>query len=394
MLRLFSAQTELLGLSDIFSCGFFWAVLSRHEQVPRMQGWLWKGQSSPHIVVKWNGSVGISAAGLAGKHQLRVAILFLDSVPGLGASSPGWELLSCGTLVLWGHDMKLMLSVPERRKTQWQSLWEGTHPRPQQRGWLRCLSSLQRQQGRQPGWLRSTESVKRSKTQGKSFSRSPAGFALTLPHLVWGRQESGYYEHFLFIKPELQGLICLLGKVAEYKAVPCPSHTTCAALGTAAPPAPQRWQRLMCKGNQSAYLDCCAKQDPDFPGPLSELWFGTQQCFTFAPSPGFCWCQGRYQWSTECFITTVLMLFSVGKPWEWPSPRKQSNPHCCLHKGWHFPRESDPGSQSHFCWEGHSQAELAFQTQMATTLRLKSLAAPQRKSKGKFTKGPYVSESF
>lgn len=27
--------------------------------------------------------------------------------------------------------MKLMLSAPERRKTQWQSLWEGTHPSPE-----------------------------------------------------------------------------------------------------------------------------------------------------------------------------------------------------------------------------------------------------------------------
>lgn len=53
----------------------FWAVLSRPEQVPRMQRWLWKGQSSPHTVVNWNGSGGISAADLAGKHQLRVAIL-------------------------------------------------------------------------------------------------------------------------------------------------------------------------------------------------------------------------------------------------------------------------------------------------------------------------------
>lgn len=55
-----------------------------------MQRWLWKGQSSPHTVVNWNGSGEISAAGLAGKHQLRVAILSLDSVPGLGASSLGW----------------------------------------------------------------------------------------------------------------------------------------------------------------------------------------------------------------------------------------------------------------------------------------------------------------
>ena len=38
------------------------------------------------------------------------------------------------------------------------------------------------------GWLRPAcgcrESVKQSETQGKSFFRSPAGFALTLPHLV------------------------------------------------------------------------------------------------------------------------------------------------------------------------------------------------------------------
>lgn len=71
-------------------------MLSRHEQVPRMQGWLWKGQSSPHTVVNWNGAGGISAAGLAGKHQLRVAILSLASVPGLGASSLGW-----GAAKLW-----------------------------------------------------------------------------------------------------------------------------------------------------------------------------------------------------------------------------------------------------------------------------------------------------
>lgn len=58
------------------------------------------------------------------------------------------------------------------------------------------------------GWIRPafgcSESVKQSETRGKSFFRSPAEFALTLPHLVGGRRESGYYEHFLFIKPELQ----------------------------------------------------------------------------------------------------------------------------------------------------------------------------------------------
>lgn len=76
------------------------------------------------------------------------------------------------------------------------------------------------------GWIRPafgcTESLKQSKTQGKSFFQAPAEFALTLPHLVRGREGSGYYEHFLFIKLELQELICLLGKLAEYKAAPCP----------------------------------------------------------------------------------------------------------------------------------------------------------------------------
>lgn len=220
-----------------------------------------------------------------------------------------------------------MLSAPERRKTQWQSLWEGTHPNPRRRGCLRCLSSLQRPQGRQPGWLRSTfgcaESVKRSKTQGKSFSRSPAGFALTLPHLVWGRQESGYYEHFLFIKPELQELICLLGKVAEYKAVPCPARATCLCGAGPACRALQRFQRL--RGGTGwcaklASLSTLTAGQSKILILLSELWFGTQQRFTFAPSPGFCW----YQWSTECFIMAVLMFLSMGKPCgDFPKEAKQ-----------------------------------------------------------------------
>lgn len=240
-----------------------------------------------------------------------------------------------------------MLSAPERRKTQWQSLWEAHIPVHWQRGCLRCLSSLQRQQGRQPGWLRSafgcTESVKQSKTQGKSFSRSPAEFALTLPHLVWGRKESGYYEHFLFIKPELQELICLLGKAAEYKAVPCPTRTMClcrrlpSASGTAALPAPQRGQRPC--------LDRCAMQDPDFPGLLRELVFGTQQRFTFAPS--FAWIllvPRQVPVKNRVFYhNSPAAPFNV-EALGWPFPRKQSSPHCCLHKGLHLPRGSDPGS--------------------------------------------------
>lgn len=100
-----------------------------------------------------------------------------------------------------------------------------------QKGCLRCLSSLQRQQGRQPGvdqtciWLHRVGQAERNTR--KIFLQVPTEFALTLPHLVWGRRESGYYEHFLFIKLELQELICLLGKLAEYKAMSCPARTTC-----------------------------------------------------------------------------------------------------------------------------------------------------------------------
>lgn len=363
----------------------FWAVLSRHEQVPRMQRW--KGQSSPHTVVNWKGSGGISAADLAGKYSLRAAILSLDSVPGLGASSLGWGAAkswhSCPARARCEMDA---FCAPEEENTV--AVTVGGHTSQcTGREAVSGVSPLHRQQGRQPGQLRSTfsctESVKQSKTQGKSFSRSPAGFALTLPHLVWGRQESGYYEHFLFIKPELQELICLLGKVAEHKAVPCPARTLrlvqrirhCSASSTSA------WQRPC--------LDWCAEQHPDFPGPLWELLLGTQLHFTFAPSPEPCWCQGRCQWSTERFSCQSCCSFQCGSP-GMTLPKEQSSPHCCP-KGWHRPRGS---VKSHFCWGRNSQADPAFQTQMATTLRLKSLAAPQRKSKGKFTKGPYVSESF
>lgn len=47
------------------------------------------------------------------------------------------------------------------------------------------------------GWispvLGCTESLKQGETQGESFFQSPAEFALTLPHLVGGREGSGYY---------------------------------------------------------------------------------------------------------------------------------------------------------------------------------------------------------
>lgn len=92
----FLCSDRVLGFAWHIFLWFFWAVLSRHKQVPRMQRW--KGQSSPHTVVNWKGSGGISAADLAGKYSLRAAILSLDSVPGLGASGLGW-----GAAELWHY---------------------------------------------------------------------------------------------------------------------------------------------------------------------------------------------------------------------------------------------------------------------------------------------------
>jgi len=65
-----------------------------------------------------------------------------------------------------------------------------------------------------------------------------------------------------------------------------------------------------------------AKRNPDFSGPVWELFFETQQHFSFAllssPSPEFCWHRGRLQWSTVHFIMKVLLLLSKGKPGDDP----------------------------------------------------------------------------
>lgn len=105
-------------------------MLSRHEQVPRMQRWLWKGQSSPHTVVNWNGSGETSAAGLAGKHQMRVAILSLASVPGLGASSLGWGAakLCHSCLVRARHEIDAFCTREEENTVA--VTVGGTHPSP------------------------------------------------------------------------------------------------------------------------------------------------------------------------------------------------------------------------------------------------------------------------
>lgn len=84
--------------------------------------------------------------------------------------------------------MKSMLSVPERRKTQWQSMQEGMHPGPPaaRLSQVSLFSAETAGKAARGGSdLHSVaESVKQSETQGKSFFRSPAEFALTLPHLV------------------------------------------------------------------------------------------------------------------------------------------------------------------------------------------------------------------
>lgn len=313
----------------------------------------------------------------------------------------GRELLSYVALVLWGHDMKSILSLPERSETRWQSLQEGRHPGPPaERLSQVSLLSVETVGKAARGWIKlafsCTESVKQSETQGKSFFRSPTEFALTLPHLVWGRQESGYYEHFLFIKLELQELICLLGKLAEYKAASCllarpvcaGAHPACQA--RAALPALWRWQRHC--------LGWWAKQDLDFPGPVQELFFETQQPFAFAllssVSPEFCWHWRGSQGSMVCFITEVLLLLSKGKPWDDPSWRSKAPCRAASVRACTYHSGQTPAAKPAFTGEANFRLTQPFKTQMAVTLRPKSLAAPWRKSKGKFTKGPYVAESF
>lgn len=134
----------------IFS-GVFWVVISRHKQASSVQIWHWKGQNSEHLM--WQN-----------RREGRKSRL---GSPGLGSSCLPREHPRAGSQQLGGSLAQVTLFSAE-------TAGEGSQ------GWISPV-------------LGCTESLKQGETQGESFFQSPAEFALTLPHLVGGREGSGYY---------------------------------------------------------------------------------------------------------------------------------------------------------------------------------------------------------
>lgn len=213
------------------------------------------------------------------------------------------------------------------------------------------VSSLCRDSGEgSQRWIRPafscTESVKQSETQGKSFFRSPTEFALTLPHLVRGRQESGYYEHILFIKLELQELICLLGKLAEYKAVSCPARTTCLCGCSPSVSGMGSTSSTSEVAKALPWLVSKARSWFSWPGARAFLWNTSALCICIA---------------IVCLTWVLLALTRVtrkhgvfyhwspaapfkGQTLGWPFQKKWSTLQGCLRKGLHLSQRSDPSS--------------------------------------------------
>lgn len=267
-------------------------------------------------MVKWKWSEEISAAGLAGKHWTP------ESVPGLGASSLRW-----GTTKLYHSHLvrarHVINAFCARQEENTVAVTAGGHvSRSTSREAVSGVFLVCRdhREGSQE-WIRPafgcTEPVKQSKTQGKSFFRSPAEFALTLPHLVWGKQESGYYEHFLFIKLELQELICLLGTFAEYKAVSCPARTTCLCGRSPSVSGTGSTSSTLGVAKALPWLVSKARSRFFWPGVRAFLWKSAFASLS-SPSPEFCWRWGGLQQSIVCFIAEVLLRFSKGKSWDDP----------------------------------------------------------------------------
>lgn len=296
-------------------------------------------------MVKWKWSEEISAAGLAGKPRS------LESVPGLGASSLGWGTtkLYHSHLVRARHEINAFCAREEENTVAVSAGGHASWSTSREAVSGVFLVCRDHREGSQ-GWIRPafgcTKLIKQSETQGKSFFRSPAEFALTLPHLVWGRQESGYYEHFLFIKLELQELICLLGTFAEYKAASCPARTTClcgrspSVSGTGSTSSTSRVAKA------SPWLVSKARSRFFWPGVRAFLWKATALCICIA-IVSLTWillALTQVAAKHRVFYRGSPAALFKGQVLGWPFLRKQRALQSHLREGLHLPRGSDPCS--------------------------------------------------
>lgn len=296
-------------------------------------------------MVKWKWSEEISAAGLAGKHWTP------ESVPGLGASSLRW-----GTTKLYHSHLvrarHVINAFCARQEENTVAVTAGGHvSRSTSREAVSGVFLVCRdhREGSQE-WIRPafgcTEPVKQSKTQGKSFFRSPAEFALTLPHLVWGKQESGYYEHFLFIKLELQELICLLGTFAEYKAVSCPARTTCLCGRSPSVSGTGSTSSTLGVAKALPWLVSKARSRFFWPGVRAFLWKLAVLCICII-IVSLTWillALRRVAAKHSVFYRGSPAALFKGQVLGWPSLRKRRALQSHLCEGLHLPRGSDPSS--------------------------------------------------